>query len=75
MGDNSVLYVTTLCAVVYLALIWNRRRSGTKMQFPPGPRRLPMLGNALDIPRDVPIWQTFAAMAKESSMFPLALSF
>ena len=68
MSDNNALYATMLGAIVLLALIWNGRRSGAKMPFPPGPKRLPLLGNALDVPRDVPIWRTFTAVAKKFSM-------
>jgi hypothetical protein len=70
MTDNNVLYFTPLCAVVVLAFIWNGRRTGTKLPFPPGPRGLPLLGNVLDIPRDIPIWRTFTTMAKKFSMCP-----
>ena len=72
---SDALYVATLCAVVFLALRWNGRRSGTKIPLPPGPKRLPLLGNILDVPRSIPVWQTFAAVAKKFSMYPLALCF
>lgn len=74
MSENNALYVTTFCAVVFLALFWSGRRNGTKTPFPPGPRGLPLLGNILDVPRDVPIWQTFTAVAKKFSTCPLAFS-
>ena len=69
--SEKTLYVTPLCAVVFLALLWYGRRSGTQLPFPPGPKRLPFLGNILDVPSNVPIWQTFAAIAKRFSMCPL----
>ena len=77
MSDNNfVFYATTLGAAISLALIWMLRRpSGTKTQFPPGPRRLPLLGNVLDVPKDVPIWCTFAAVAKKFSMCSIVFSF
>ena len=75
MNDNNTLYATTLGAIAVLALVWNGRRSGTKPPFPPGPKRLPLLGNLLDVPRGIPIWQTFTTVAKKFGMYPLALYF
>ena len=75
MSDNNTLYAAMVAAIIVLVLIWNGQRSGAKMPFPPGPKGLPFLGNILDIPGDVPIWQTFTTVAEKFSMSPPTLSF
>ena len=38
--------------------------SKSKLPYPPGPKGLPLIGNALDFPRGVPIWEGFSQMAE-----------
>ena len=75
MGDNKTVYLMSFCVATSLALIWKWARGRAKLPFPPGPKRLPLLGNVLDVPKDVPIWQTFASMARKSSVFLLPRPF
>lgn len=69
MSDDKVLYLSFLCAATSLVLIWRWGRGETAgRRFPPGPRGLPLLGNVLDLSKDVPIWQTFQSMAQDYRM-------
>lgn len=68
MGDNKAVYLFSFCVATSLALIWKWLRGGTRLPFPPGPKGLPLLGNVLDVPRDVPIWQAFASISREFSV-------
>ena len=35
-----------------------------KLPYPPGPKGLPLVGNILDLPRDMHIWEGFTQMAE-----------
>jgi len=37
----------------------------SKLPYPPGPKALPLIGNALDFPRNVPVWEGFSQMAEK----------
>jgi hypothetical protein len=48
------MLVFSFCAIAFLHMF--RRRPA--LPFPPGPKGLPILGNALDMPRENP-WLTY----------------
>ena len=73
MDDKTFYIVSALCAAASTVLIWKLRRGESNL--PPGPKRLPLLGNVLDIPRGVPVWQTFTSMARKFGMSPHTLWF
>jgi len=39
-------------------------RNRSKLPYPPGPKGLPLIGNVLDLPRDIPIWEGFTKVAE-----------
>ena len=55
-----------LVALLYLIRLFLSKRS--RLPLPPGPRKLPLLGNALDIPSGFE-WEAFQRWGKEYSSF------
>lgn len=62
----------TAC-VVFLGAVfllqWLKRLSRPGLPLPPGPRGYPMVGNMLNIPKELP-WKTFQGWAKDYGMRP-----
>ena len=59
---------TSLLLPVLVALpawYWLRGRSKRVLPYPPGPKGYPLIGNLLDFPADVPLWEGLAGMAKQ----------
>ena len=52
--------------VVALARYLRPRGSPTKskLPYPPGPKGLPLIGNLLDLPYDIPLWEGFTKVAE-----------
>ena len=60
MLNASVLYPLVLCTpIVILAL----KQKKPAVPYPPGPKGYPILGNVLDLPTSVPIWESFTSLA------------
>jgi len=60
MLNASVLYPLVLCTPI-LILVLNRKKPA--VPYPPGPNGYPILGNVLDLPMSVPIWESFTSLA------------
>ena len=61
--------------IIALARYFRSRDSLNKsrLPYPPGPKGLPLIGNALDFPRGMPIWEGLGRMAEKyrTSMVPV----
>jgi len=63
MFDASVIICSLLLSIpiFILARKWNKPIPS----YPPGPKGYPILGNVLDLSMSVPMWETFASLAKD----------
>jgi hypothetical protein len=70
MPDFPLKQYHALCAVVFISLyfIGQRLRKKNSLPLPPGPRKLPLLGNVLDIPSSFE-WETFLRWSKDYRLF------
>ncbi|KAJ7483512.1 cytochrome P450 [Mycena latifolia] len=59
--SSSIWSILGLIILVY-AVRWNRNRS--QLPLPPGPKKLPLLGNLFDMPLDH-MWETYRNWSKE----------
>ena len=66
MLDTTLLYTLLLCVFI-LVLARKRRKHG--LPYPPGPKGYPLLGNALDLPASIPIWENLTSLAGYRRMF------
>jgi hypothetical protein len=49
---------------IYLLVVFRDHRRRRGLPYPPGPPRLPIIGNLLDVPKDAP-WSAYADMSKK----------
>lgn len=74
MARVELLYalpvVFLVASAVYRRL--KRRKRSRSFPLPPGPKGLPIIGNVLDIPRGIPLWEgTLALGRRYSQLTPL----
>lgn len=66
MDNDNVVYVAAAVSLATLGMLrW--QRGGNQPPYPPGPRRYPLIGSILGLPRGVPIWQAFVSVARKYS--------
>ena len=63
-----------LLAIVLAALLYFKRAPSRSLPLPPGPKRLPLIGNLLNAPRTLE-WETYAQWGKEFSACRLVWAF
>ncbi|KAL0958953.1 hypothetical protein HGRIS_014265 [Hohenbuehelia grisea] len=59
MPNLPILFAFCLLVLHLIKWYTSRKSSNNNLPYPPGPKPLPIIGNALDIPRDTP-WKAFA---------------
>lgn len=67
-APNGLDIFVLLATVVIALLIYARNSNRAALPYPPGPRKLPVLGNLLDFPTSFE-WETYARWGKEYSGF------
>ena len=61
---TSALVLVSSLATYFAVRDYQRRRG---IPYPPGPRRLPLIGNLLDIPKEFP-WLSFTRLSETHGM-------
>ena len=61
-------YLAILATLVLTALIHMRVKQRSRLPLPPGPKKLPLLGNLFDFPASHE-WLTYAKLCKEYSKY------
>ena len=51
-----------LFGLFILALVGKRKKP--TLSYPPGPKGYPILGNVLDLPMNVPIWESLTSLTR-----------
>ena len=64
--DKDKLVLFLACA--WVALLYLKRASSRSLPLPPGPKRLPLIGNLLNVPRQLE-WESYERWGKEFSEY------
>ncbi|KAI0027362.1 cytochrome P450 [Vararia minispora EC-137] len=67
----SYLLIDALAATAFFALLYRQFFRGSAPSLPPGPPRLPLFGNAFDLPTEFP-WKQYAKWSEKYGMPSLA---
>jgi len=66
MLDVTVLGVLLFCISALAFRKWRKPTS----PYPPGPKGYPILGNVLDLPQNVSLWENLASLANRHGTRP-----
>jgi len=66
MLDVTVLGLLVFCILVLARRKWRK----PTLPYPPGPKGYPILGNVLDLPQDVPIWESLTLLSNRHGTRP-----
>ena len=72
MWGNSG-YISLVLPPLIAFPVWYllQNRSKNTLQYPPGPKAYPLIGNLLDFPASAPLWEGFTNLAKQYGGIPL----
>ena len=65
MLDTFMIYVLLCVGILSLTRKWKK----PARPYPPGPKGYPILGNVLDLPMGIPVWESFVSLAKNHGAF------
>ena len=71
MLNASVITYPLLLSTFALILVGKRKKPTPP--YPPGPKGYPILGNALDLPMGIPVWENFVSLANNHGMLQRCL--
>jgi len=54
----------------YIAVLVLRKWRKPALSYPPGPKGYPILGNVLDLPQNVPFWESLTSLANRHGALP-----
>ena len=63
MFDAPVIIYPLLVSVLVLVIARTRKKS--TLPYPPGPKGYPILGNVLDLPKNIPTCEIFQSLAND----------
>jgi hypothetical protein len=63
----NVFDFLAISSFLYLVIVFRDHRRRRGLPYPPGPPSRPIIGNLLDIPKDMP-WGVYAEMSKKYGM-------
>ena len=67
MAKVNLLYVLPFAILAATVVYWKVRRWGRTRSspLPPGPKGYPIIGNVLDIPRELSLWEGALALGRQ----------
>ena len=74
-NDSGYTSLVVPLLIAFPVWHWLRKRSNNAPPYPPGPRAYPLIGNALDFPVSIPLWEGFAKLARQYGMVLLLMVF
>ena len=66
--ENPIVLDTAVVLTAALLFVWLRGKKSSAAPLPPGPKKLPLLGNLLDMPTERE-WVKFTAWGNQFGMF------